>query len=140
MSEAPGLIGLIHQKLSYLGQRSTVLAENVANANTPGYKAKDLAPFTFAQAMQDAKKSSNPAALNVTNAGHIAALAASASPAGTNFAVKKMKSVEALPSGNGVNLEQQMSEVSKTALEYNAYTSLLARVRSWLRMALGKQT
>lgn len=139
MSNTPGLIGLLHQKLGYLGQRQSVLAENVANANTPGYKPKDLAPFSFAQAMQDAQSRStmNPASLRVTNPGHIGGVGAGS---GTNFAVKKMKTTEILPSGNAVNLEQQMSEVSQTAVEYNAYTGLLGRVRSWMKMALGRQS
>lgn len=48
-----GIMSLMKDKLAYLGQRQAVLAQNVANANTPGYKAKELAPFTsFAQELE----------------------------------------------------------------------------------------
>jgi flagellar basal-body rod protein FlgB len=134
-------MGLIQQRLSYLSQRQAVLAQNVANANSPGYTPKDLGPFSFAQAMRETKPASAvPASsLNVTNATHIQAVAAGSAPIGTGFASKKMKAYEVLPSGNAVTLEQQMSLVSQTAIEYNAYTGIMGRVRGWLRMALGRQ-
>jgi flagellar basal-body rod protein FlgB len=40
-----GLLDLAEQRLKYLGARQGVLAENVANADTPAWKAKDLQPF-----------------------------------------------------------------------------------------------
>ena len=143
MTEAPGLMGLIQQRLSYLSQRQTVLAQNVANANTPGYKPKDLEPFSFAAALRETKPAQSQlssATLAVTNSAHIQAAAASAAPAGTQFATKKMKAYEVVPSGNAVTLEQQMSQVSQTAIEYNAFTGIMGRVRGWLRMALGKSS
>src|ERR1700733_12215607 len=53
-SSSPSLIDIIVQKMAYLNQRQSVLAENVANVDTPGYKARDLAPLTFDGAMKQA--------------------------------------------------------------------------------------
>jgi len=124
-----GILSLMKDKMSYLGQKSSVLAQNVANANTPGYKAKEVVAFTsFADEMQ---KASNTMA--VTNAAHIVP----ASMSGVNAATKKMRSFEVLPSGNSVDLEQQMMEVSQTNIEYQADTSIYQKFMALFRTALG---
>jgi flagellar basal-body rod protein FlgB len=42
-----GLFRMISQQLHWLGQRQEVLSQNVANADTPGYQARDLQPLAF---------------------------------------------------------------------------------------------
>ena len=127
-----GILSLMTQKLSYLGQRESVLAQNVANANTPGYKAKDLTPFgTFAEAL---KSANTGAGMVVTDAKHIVP----ASMAGVNASSKKAHSYETVPSGNSVDLEQQMMEVSKTTMEYQADASIYHKFMGLLRVAIGK--
>src|SRR5271170_1031232 len=91
------LMRLLTQKMSYLNQRSSVLAENVANANTPGYKAKDLAPFTFNDAMNQLN-----VGMAVDDPKHIVP----PDMAGVNSKTVKAKSYETLPDGNSVDLEQ----------------------------------
>src|SRR5882724_5931026 len=61
-----GLFRMISQQLRWLGQRQDVLSQNVANADTPGYQARDLQPLAFGDALQQATL--RPA---VTQAGHI---------------------------------------------------------------------
>src|ERR1700729_1031494 len=92
------LMRLLTQKMGYLNQRSSVLAENVSNANTPTYKAKDLAPLTFGDALNE------QVGMTVTDAKHIVPV----SMAGVNSKTVKTKSFETVPSGNSVDLEQQM--------------------------------
>ncbi|MGE4352113.1 MAG: flagellar basal body rod protein FlgB [Bdellovibrionales bacterium] len=127
-----GIMTLMKDKLSYLSQRQAVLAQNVANANTPGYKAKDLAPFTsFAQEMQAASTG-----MKVSNDKHITP----ASMSGVNVASKKMRSFEVSPTGNSVDLEQQMMEVSATTVEFQADTSILHKFMSMIKQAIGKSS
>src|ERR1700722_5472657 len=104
-----GLMGLLAQKMAYLNQRQAVLAENVANSDTPGYKARDLTPFTFGDALKQAS-----IGMKVTDPHHITP----ASMSGVNAKTIKTESTETLPNGNSVDLEQQMMEVSKTAVDY----------------------
>ena len=47
-----GLLKAIGAKLDYLGQRHKVIAENIANADTPGYKPKDLTPVDFGSVLK----------------------------------------------------------------------------------------
>lgn len=125
-----GILSLMSQKMSYLGQKQAVLAQNVANADTPGYKAKELVPFqSFAEAMKSASSG-----MAVTSDKHIVP----ASMAGVNAGTKKMRSFEVVPSGNSVDLEQQMTETSATAVEYQADASIYQKFMTMLRIAVGK--
>ncbi len=126
-----GLFGLMKDKMAYLGQRQAVLAQNVANADTPGYKAMDLAPFTFGDAL---KRAGSSGTMSVTDARHIIP----ASMAGVNSSSRKMGSFEVLPSGNEVDLEQQAMEVSKTAIDYQTILAIYHKVTMMFRTALGK--
>jgi len=125
-----GILGLMSSKMTYLGQKQAVLAENVANADTPSYKAKELTPFTFADAMQ-----STQAGMAVTDPRHIVP----ASMAGVNARTKRTESLETLPSGNSVDLEQQMMEVSKTTLDYQASASIYQKFMTMMKIAAGSK-
>lgn len=128
--EDTGLIRLITQKMAYLGQRQAVLGQNVANADTPGFKPKDLKAFSFNDALREAH-----GAMKITNAKHVLP----ASIAGVNSATVKMKSYETVPSGNAVDIEQQMLEVSKTSVDYQATTSILQKFHGLWLTVLGKK-
>lgn len=124
-----GIIRVMSEKMSYLGQKQSVQAQNVANANTPGFKAKEIVPFTFDDAMKDVQKG-----MVTTNEQHIVP----ASMAGVNAGTKKARSFETVPSGNSVDLEQQMMEVSKTTMDYQASASILHKFMTLIRLAIGK--
>lgn len=124
-----GLMRMMTDKMSYLSQRQAVLAQNVANANTPGYKAKDLAPLTFDDALQKASDG-----MTVTNANHILP----ASMAGVNASTKRARTYETVPSGNSVEIEQQMMEVSKTAVDYQSAAAIYHKIMGLFRTAIGK--
>ena len=122
-----GLLGLLTQKMAYLNQRQSVLAENVANANTPGYKAKDLATFSF----NDMVNQFN-IGMSVDNPAHIVP----ASMAGVNAKTIKATTTETLPDGNSVDLEQQMMQVSDTSVNYQTVTGIYRNIMSWFRIAV----
>src|SRR5262249_21353878 len=56
LSKMP-LFSLVAQRLGWLSERQRVLAENVANADTPGYRAHDLAPLSFKDMVDNAPAS-----------------------------------------------------------------------------------
>ena len=62
------LFRIMQDRLGYLGQRQRVLAENIANADTPNYQARDMAPVNFLQALEQQEKQLQPAQ---TQAGHL---------------------------------------------------------------------
>lgn len=124
-----GLLDLLAGRMAWLNRRTGVLAQNVANASTPGYKAKDLAPFTFHDALKEAS-----GGMKITNPRHIVP----ASFAATGSAAKKMRSPEVVASGNSVELDQQMMEVSKTAVDYQAQAGIYHKIVALFRSAIGK--
>ena len=46
------LFAMLRQRLGYLGERQRVIAQNVANADTPGYAPRDLKAFAFSAQLQ----------------------------------------------------------------------------------------
>ena len=71
------LFAMLKGRLGYLSDRQRVIAENVANANTPGYQARDLKPFSFQAHVQAATGSAAasgvtaPGMMAVTQPGHM---------------------------------------------------------------------
>lgn len=126
-SNTSGLLGLLTQKMKYDSQRSSVLAENVANVSTPGYKAHDLTPFTFGDAMKQAS-----VGMAVSDPRHIVP----ANMAGVNAASVKVKSVETLPNGNAVDVEREMAEVSKTSVDYQQQATVYKKIMSMFHTAI----
>ncbi|MGB9152306.1 MAG: flagellar basal body rod protein FlgB [Alphaproteobacteria bacterium] len=124
-SSVPGLFDLLQQKMSYLNQKQGVLAENVANADTPGYKQLELKPF--AAALQQAS-----IGMTVTDPRHIVP----ASMAGVNAKSFASKGTEVSPTGNSVDIEDQMMEVSKTAMDYQSATSMYHKMIGLLKIAI----
>jgi flagellar basal-body rod protein FlgB len=91
------LFSVISQHNRWLAVRQATIAGNIANANTPGYKALDVEPF---EAVMDQTRLSMAA----TGSAHLTA-AADAAPSAD---VRKEEPWEITPSGNSVTLEQEL--------------------------------
>ena len=91
------LFSLASQNASWLSTRQATIAANVANANTPGYHARDVQPFS-------AVLSHLNLPMATTSASHIQP----ASFGGGKVNVKTTDSWDVLYSGNSVDLEQEM--------------------------------
>ena len=122
-----GLIALLTQKMSSLNQKQAVLAENVANVDTPGYKQLQIAPFSFGDAMRQAN-----IGMQVTDPRHIVP----ASMAGVNAKTSVSKDTEVSASGNSVDMEHQMMEISKTSIDYQTVTSLYHKMTGLFKIAI----
>jgi len=102
------LFQIASQKAQWLSARQTAVASNVANANTPGYRAVDVEPFS---AMLD----TSPLAMATTDPGHITP---AASPLDALKEVETDPAEETL-SGNTVNLEQQMIALGDVGRDFS---------------------
>ncbi len=122
-----GLMGLLYARMDYLSQKQKVYSQNVANASMPGYKARDVAPFSFGDAMKSAR-----IGMEVTDAKHIVP----ASLAGVNAATVKVRDYETSPDGNAVDVEQEMMKVSQTGVEYQLVTGLYRKMTGLFKIAL----
>lgn len=123
---------LVGQRLDYLTQRQAVLAENVANADTPGYRPNDLEPFAE-QVVRAARASSLPMAR--THPGHVQASGGRPEPA---EAGSMRDAYEVSPSGNEVVIEQQMIAVTQNAMDHQLALNLYRKQAGLIRLALGR--
>lgn len=121
------VFGSVKQNMAYLKERQKVLAENVANANTPGYAAKDLEKPDFAQFLK-----SSTSNLAVTHEKHFSRLPSQTSIFKTYV---PKPSVALTLDGNGVDIEEQMNEIAKTKMEYGKMISIYGKHRDLIRAA-----
>lgn len=129
------VLNSLKTKLQWLQARQRVLAENIANADTPSYGAKDLKQLSFDKMVQGA--SVNSVEMARTNRAHVAA--APLTDAGSGFGTDGKPGWEVTPSGNGVVLEEQMMKVTANQMEYQTAATLYNKSIALLRIAVGSQ-
>lgn len=133
------IFSMLRTRMRWHQDRQKLLAENVANADTPGYRARDLRAPDF-QAMVraggEAAAGTGAGPMRVTDARHIAAPAGQ----GTRFDVRRDAGIVTRPDGNRVNLEDEMLKVAQNQMDYQAVTGLYQRSLGLIRTALGKRT
>ena len=129
--ESITLFSMLNKRLHWLSKRQSVLAQNVANVDTPGYKSRDLKPIDFEKL---ARSAANAISLRVTNPGHID----SARGGGRELraGTAKQDSFETTLTGNAVDLEDQMLKVGQTRMDYDIALNLYRKHVTLLRMAL----
>jgi flagellar basal-body rod protein FlgB len=119
----------IHEKaLRFRGERASVLADNLANADTPGYKAKDL---DFKTALQSASKTYDRFSMQKTHVGH--QYAVGFSEEGDEFyRVPQQSSLD----GNTVEDQIEHAEYMKNTLAFQASFQFLNSKFNGLRTAI----
>jgi flagellar basal-body rod protein FlgB len=128
ISDIP-ILSMLRERMEWHQERQRVLAENVANADTPGYHARDLAPPDFAHQVRVASL-----ALDRTNAAHIE----SESGGGSTFSADSGGRFEVRPRGNTVTHEDEMMKVASNQMDYDAVTSLYTHSLALIKVAIGK--
>jgi len=124
----------MEQKMHWLSTRQSVLAENVANADTPAYTPRDLKPFTGASSTQLAA----PLIMASTDGG--AYMSGSNGASMIPVVQKDREAVETSPNGNQVSLEDQLTKVGETGMDYQMLTNLYRKQLSMMKTALGRNT
>ena len=120
-------------KMRWHQTRQGLLAENVANAETPGYRGRDLAQYDYAD--RTAGFSSATVTTSATQPTHFSV----SSGEGSAFGAQRMANFEITPEGNGVTLEDEMMKVTTNLMDYQAATSLYQKSIKILRTAMGRQ-
>lgn len=111
---------LLHRTLDLRQAKHRVIISNIANEETPGYRATD---FNFLDSLQAAQKGQGPVTLAVTQGRHIG-------PHGEGFqrVLGKLSDVPAddLPlDANSVNIELEMAKLSDNASKYNGAATIM---------------
>lgn len=111
--------------------RQSVLAENVANADTPDFHAKELKAYSFADHLEQGNLGLETAR---TKGGHISGTMGSAS----SEKIEEKDMFEVTQSGNNVVLEEQMMKVTENQMDFQTASTLYSRGLGLIRTALAK--
>jgi flagellar basal-body rod protein FlgB len=120
------LFDLAQQRLAWTDRRQEVLAQNIANLNTPNWQAKDLKPFAQALAGVAAP------ALARTDSGHLAGTLDTG-----NQSLLTTQASAREPDGNAVTMDDELTKVADTATSQEIATTLYKKYMSMFSLALG---
>jgi flagellar basal-body rod protein FlgB len=119
------MLDQMKMRMQWLQSRQKLLAENVSNSDLPGFKPKDLRPMNPSGPLGVPVEQTAPA--------HIASLD------GSNLiSAHGAKRFETVPSGNAVTLEDEMTKLADTQMDYQTVTGLYMKSLSLLKIAVGK--
>jgi flagellar basal-body rod protein FlgB len=126
-------VALAERRLAWLEARQRVLSQNIAHADTPGYRPEDLRPFARLLATGALSGAAVPVAR--TDERHLSPTRGGGDPR----AIADRRLVERSPNGNGVALDEQALKVADTDGAHALATALHRRYLGLFRTALGRQ-
>lgn len=125
------LLSQIKGRLTWLDERQRVVAQNVANADTPGYVARDLkAPTDFAAALREG----GGLQMRQTTRGHMPIGGPNGTPV-ARFTSQASPDSETTLDGNAVVVEEQMLKMAESRMAYDAAIGLYTKSMALLRLA-----
>ncbi len=112
----------------HAGARQAVIAQNVANADTPGYRAQSIGSFSdsYAQVAAGGMRGSRD--------GHIGIDQGSDIPLRSSISLS-----EPSPNGNSVSVEEEMLNAVSVSREHNRSLTIYRHAMTILRTSLGRQ-
>ena len=119
-------------RMRHLAERQNVLAQNIANADTPLYRARDVKPFRFDSALLRSQPGPADLRLAATRPGHLGL-----TRHGATIAADRAAAYGEDPDGNTVNLEEQMVKQADVLKAYDLSTLVYKRGAGLLRVAVG---
>ncbi|HBK05795.1 MAG TPA: flagellar biosynthesis protein FlgB [Acetobacteraceae bacterium] len=122
-----GLFALAEKRLAWTAQRQSVLAANIANANTPGFQARDIEPFAKVLSGYSAVQPAR------TQSGHMEGTL----PTGSAPLTQNPPAARALD-GNAVTLDQQLTKIADTETTQSLVTTVWKKYTEMFSMALGR--
>ncbi|MFZ5673477.1 MAG: flagellar basal body rod protein FlgB [Pseudomonadota bacterium] len=120
-----GLFGVAFQQAQWLSVRQTAIAENIANANTPGYRAVDVESF-------DTVLQKTGLDLSLTTSGHMATGVNGIRPP----AIERAKDIKVSASGNSVGVERELIKAEEVNRAYALNTNVVKAFHKMLLMSV----
>lgn len=128
------LIDMLRTRMQWHQSRQKVLAENVANADTPGFQPRDLAAPRPAPGGGGTAGAAPAFGMERTSPLHLA------QGGGADRAdARAAQRFEVTPSGNAVSLEDEMMKVAQNQSDYQMAASLYSKSMQMLRTAIGRR-
>jgi flagellar basal-body rod protein FlgB len=123
------LFSMLRTRMQWHQERQRVLAENVSNSDTQGYRPRDLAPLQFDRS----SPTLTSIGLERTEPGHFGSTSGAGESEDSKF------SSQVRPSGIVVNLEDEMIKVAANQMDYQAATTLYTKSLGLIKIAIGKR-
>jgi flagellar basal-body rod protein FlgB len=124
-----GIFSMLRTRMQWHQERQKVLADNVANADTPNFRPHDLVELQF-----DSLRPKVPGApLMLTNAGHQPGAEGETTFPRTN------SGFQIRPAGNEVSLEDEMTKVADNQMDFQTASALYTKGLGLIKMAVGKK-
>ena len=131
LSNVP-LFNIVKKRMAWLGKRQEVISQNIANSDTPKYRARDVKGFKFKELV---RKDSGHVAMISTNSEHLRGQTKRTS----EFGIGEVRlPYETTPNGNSVILEEQLAKMGESSVNYRLTTELYKKHIGMLRSALGR--
>jgi flagellar basal-body rod protein FlgB len=125
-------LGVHADALKLQSKRTEVIADNLANADTPGYKARDI---DFRAALANAGSADAPVKMTTTHAGHMAIDPTSDAGANLKYRTPLAPSLD----GNTVDSQQEQAAFADNTVRYQATLSFLSgRIKSLMTAITGQ--
>ena len=128
MLEDLGIFRMAGALAAHAEARQNTIAQNVANSDTPGYRARDVAPFAETYRAEDAG-----IPLKVSRASHF-----SSSTGETRFADRVDESISPAPNGNSVTVEREMVKSAETRHQHDLALTIYRSALGIMRSSLGR--
>ena len=123
------LFRIAHAMASHAGTRQAVIAQNIANADTPGYRPMDVVLF------RDLVTGAVGSGMRATRAGHLNAGGSAADPR----LVTASATGQTSPNGNGVSIEEQMLNAVEAKRQHDRALAIYKSTLGILRTSLGRR-
>ena len=123
------------EALNLRAQRQEILAANIANADTPGYRARDIDfAAELKKAMDQGRAQSSSVGLALTSSRHIPAQAVSGPPADLLYRIPDQPSLD----GNTVDMDRERTQFADNSLQYQTGLTVLGgQIKSMLSVLQG---
>lgn len=123
--------GMLRTRLDQLSERQRLIAENIANASTPGYRPRDVDTSGFERMLSSASRGGiGGVTLARTNTAHM-----SPSGGGGSVQIVTRNDSETTIDGNAVVLEEQMARAAETRMQFETGIALYQKGLELVRMA-----
>ena len=123
-SFGPEAMGALQTAMQFRKTREAVIAGNIANADTPGYRRRDI---SFQGVLENAK-----AGMVCTHPMHLPTQSADPDNSRVEIGPKGTR-----PDGNAIDLDQELIAASRNAGAYTDQANVLARLSTLVRAAIG---
>jgi len=132
----PNLLQGIDKAMRHLSGRQKVIAQNIANSETPGFKAREVEAPDFGGLLAGQQGGPRVVRPRVTISGGMAAMGAKP-PSGAGGVILDPETMETKPDGNNVTLEEQLLKMGQVQADFTALTNLYRKQMSLLKTAAG---